>query len=89
MTKIKIYCFRNLEDFVTWIDTSAIKKHIRNYTNTVCIIFLLHLVTKSIHFYKSYFNVYKNIKFKMFLKILILLLINYVCSVIVYLLLFK
>ncbi|KAK0082120.1 hypothetical protein PV325_011038 [Microctonus aethiopoides] len=25
---------RNLEDFVTWVDTSAIKKHILNYNNT-------------------------------------------------------
>ncbi|XP_001608295.1 U3 small nucleolar ribonucleoprotein protein IMP3 [Nasonia vitripennis] len=24
---------RNLEDFVTWIDTSAIKKHVMNYSN--------------------------------------------------------
>ena len=26
---------RNLEDFVTWIDTSAIKRHVMEYSNTV------------------------------------------------------
>lgn len=25
----------NLEDFVTWVDTSAIRKHILEYNNTV------------------------------------------------------
>lgn len=42
-----MYGLRNMEDFVTWVDTSAIKRHIMEYnelvsdiaikTNTVCI----------------------------------------------------
>lgn len=28
-------CFRNLEDFITWVDTSAIKKHIMEYNDEV------------------------------------------------------
>lgn len=31
---ILIFC-RNLEDFVTWVDTSAIKKHVLEYNNEV------------------------------------------------------
>ncbi|KZC11178.1 U3 small nucleolar ribonucleoprotein IMP3 [Dufourea novaeangliae] len=31
---------RNLEDFVTWVDTSAIKKHVLEYNNAVSIVFI-------------------------------------------------
>lgn len=29
------YIDRNMEDFVTWVDTSAIKKHIMEYNELV------------------------------------------------------
>jgi len=34
--------YRNLEDFVTWIDTSAIKKHVLEYNNEVRIQFSIY-----------------------------------------------
>lgn len=31
----KIFVSRNLEDFITWVDTSAIRKHVLEYNNIV------------------------------------------------------
>ncbi len=33
---ILLYIYRNLEDFVTWTDTSAIRKHVLEYNEMVC-----------------------------------------------------
>jgi len=41
INKSVYYCNRNLEDFVTWVDTSAIKKHVQEYKNEVRIFLLL------------------------------------------------
>jgi len=46
------YC-RNMEDFVTWVDSSAIKKHIMEYNEMVsfiCLIFYILLMKYSYHF---------------------------------------
>lgn len=42
--------FRNLEDFVTWVDTSAIKKHIMEYNDTVRVFHLTLNITLQIDF---------------------------------------
>jgi len=33
--KFKFYSYRSMEDFVTWTDTSAIKKHVMEYNEMV------------------------------------------------------
>ena len=36
-----LHClYRNMEDFVTWTDTSKIKRHVLEYNEEVCIIVL-------------------------------------------------
>jgi hypothetical protein len=34
-----VHVDRNLEDFVTWVDTSAIRRHIMEYSEMVCTLF--------------------------------------------------
>ncbi|KAL0276091.1 UNVERIFIED_CONTAM: hypothetical protein PYX00_003749 [Menopon gallinae] len=36
---------RNLEDFITWVNTSAIRKHVLEYNEEVCVLYLLRIVS--------------------------------------------
>lgn len=48
---------RNMEDFVTWVDTSKIKQHVMNYNDEVC--FLLSHALQLLHFISNVGSVMK------------------------------
>lgn len=39
-----LYIFRQMEDFITWTDTSAIKKHVLDYNEMVRILTFVRLI---------------------------------------------